>query len=170
MQVDDRILSMPRDSKEAPRSPCVISNVLDIFGDRWTLLVIRDLFFFGKHEYKEFLNSPESIATNILSQRLKRLKSAGIIDEISHPSNKTRKLYYLTQSGKDLLPILLEMVRWGGVHLPPTEMMKPLYKRVSEAPESLMTEILHQLTDWEKRNLRAGMRSFSITEQIDYTH
>lgn len=95
------------------RSPCVIGNVLDVFGDRWTLLLIRDLLFSGKHEYKEFLASPEKIATNILADRLKRLAACGIIDEVSHPSNKSRKLYYLTTRGKDLLPMLVEMIRWG---------------------------------------------------------
>jgi DNA-binding HxlR family transcriptional regulator len=136
------------------RSPCVIGNVLDIFGDRWTLLLIRDLLFFGKHEYKEFLGSPEGIATNILADRLKRLAAGGIIADVLHPSNKTRKLYYLTDRGKDLLPLLVEMIRWGEKHLPCREEMKPLFDRIkSTDPELLKKQVLEALDTWESEHL-----------------
>src|SRR6185369_164201 len=108
---------------------CVISNSLDIFGDKWTLLVVRDLFFFNKHEYREFLSSPEAIATNILADRLKRLLTAGIIAEQVHPENRSRKLYYLTAKGKGLLPILVEMAKWGAKYFRDLPAMQPLYKR-----------------------------------------
>ncbi len=141
-------------SKDIPRSPCVFANVLDILGDRWTLLVIRDLLFFGKHEYKEFLSSPESIATNILSDRLKRLTAVGIIAEISHPTNKSRKLYYLTQKGKDLLPILGEIAMWGEKHLPCREEMKPLFERVKTlGPKEFKKRVLAAHEAWEAENL-----------------
>lgn len=140
-------------SSTAPRSPCVISNILDILGDKWTFLVIRDLLFFGKHEYKEFLASPESIATNILADRLKKLKNAQIIDEMTHPLNRSRKLYYLTDKGRDLLPILIEMIGWGEKHLPKSEMMKPLFKRVRKDPKAFRREVLSALDEWERENL-----------------
>ncbi len=140
---------MPNSSRDIPRSPCVIGNCLDIIGDRWTLLVVRDLLFFGKHEYKEFLASPESIATNILADRLKRLSEAGIIKEQLHPENRSRKLYYLTNQGKALLSILIEMIKWGEKFLPEVEMMKPLFKRIKTNPDLFKKEILNKLDQWE---------------------
>ena len=145
---------MTSKSKSSPRSPCAISNVLDIFGDKWTLLVVRDLIFHGKHEYKEFLSSPEGIATNILSDRLKRLLKAGVVEEIAHPENKSRKLYYLTKKGKALLPVLKEMLLWGEKFLPErTEVMKPVYARLASDGDSFGREILRQLRAWEKEYL-----------------
>jgi DNA-binding HxlR family transcriptional regulator len=144
-----------------PRSDCVISNVLEILGDRWTLLVIRDLFFFGKHEYKEFLASPEGIATNILAARLQKLLSAGIIEEIPHPDSKSRKLYYLTRRGKDLLPILIEMAKWGEMHLPDVEPMRPLFEQVRKDPRGFVKGILKELRDWEKKHLDVSRSTVS---------
>jgi DNA-binding HxlR family transcriptional regulator len=131
----------------------VLSNVLDVFGDKWTLLVVRDLFFFNKHEYKEFLNSPEAIATNILSDRLKRLAAWGIIDETIHPDNKSRKLYYLTPKGKELLPVLFEMARWGSKYFPDLKSMQAYYRRIEQDENKLKKVILDTIQKWEKRNL-----------------
>lgn len=136
------------------RSECVISNVLEILGDKWTLLVIRDLFFFNKHEFKEFLASPESIATNVLTDRLKRLMHYEIIAEIPHPQTRTRKLYYLTEKGKDLLPILGSMAEWGSKHLPDLEAMQPLYERLRSEPKKFRQEIHARINEWEKEHLR----------------
>lgn len=139
--------------KSTPRSPCAISNVLDIFGDKWTLLVVRDLAFYGKHEYKEFLASPEGIATNILANRLKRLLYLGIIKEIAHPDNRSRKLYYLTGAGKDLLPILKEMLLWGEKYLPETNVMKPIFERLRDDSDGFTREYLKKLETWERANI-----------------
>ena len=142
-------------TKSIQRSPCVVSNVLEIIGDRWTLLLVRDLLFFNKHEYKEFLASPESIATNILADRLKKLLNEGLVGEITHPENKSRKLYYLTSKGKDLMPILLEMVKWGAAYLPETKEMKVIFERVKNDPEQLKAQVLESLEQWEKQMLKA---------------
>jgi DNA-binding HxlR family transcriptional regulator len=142
-------------TKSIQRSPCVVSNVLEIIGDRWTLLLVRDLLFFNKHEYKEFLASPESIATNILADRLKKLLNEGLVGEIAHPENKSRKLYYLTSKGKDLMPILVEMVKWGAAYLPETKEMKLIFERVKNDPEQLKAQVLESLDQWEKQMLKA---------------
>jgi DNA-binding HxlR family transcriptional regulator len=136
-----------------PRSPCVFSNVLDILGDRWTLLIVRDLFFFDKHEYKEFLSSPEAIATNILASRLQKLVCVGIIDEMPHPENKSRKLYFLTERGKDLLPMLIEMAKWGEKHLTETEVMRPLFEVIRRDAAAFQRKVLRDLKNWEKAHL-----------------
>lgn len=95
------------------RSNCPISYALDFFGDKWSLLIIRDIALEQKRFYKDFQNSKEGIATNILSDRLKKLENNGIIRSAVYEKKKTQKEYFLTQKGKDLIPILLEMIVWS---------------------------------------------------------
>ena len=92
------------------RSQCPISTALDIFGDKWTLLVVRDLLFNEKKTYGEFLDSEEKIATNILADRLALLEMAGIISREKHPDSKLKILYKLTDKGIDLIPVLVEVI------------------------------------------------------------
>ncbi|MEM7104919.1 MAG: helix-turn-helix domain-containing protein [Bacteroidota bacterium] len=99
--------------KNIPRSDCPISFALDFVGDKWSLLVIRDLALEGKRFYKEFLKSKEGIATNILSDRLKKLESAGIVTSKVYEKLKTQKEYALTQKGIDLVPVLVEIILWS---------------------------------------------------------
>ena len=98
------------------RSDCPINYALEYLGDKWTLLVIRDLVFEGKKFYKEFLNSKEGIATNILSDRLKRLEGVGIVESAVYEKQRTQKVYSLTQKGLDLIPLLLEAILWSSKH------------------------------------------------------
>ncbi len=95
------------------RSDCPISYALDFFGDKWTFLIIRDLVFDGKIFYSDFLNSKEGIATNILSDRLKKLESNGIIESRVYQKLKTKKEYSLTEKGKNLVPVLVELILWS---------------------------------------------------------
>lgn len=99
------------------RSPCPVANVLDLCGDKWTLLVVRDLAL-GKHRYGEFAQSPEGIPTNILAARLKKLEQAGIVDKRAYCEKPVRYEYSLTQKGRDLIPILNAMANWGHQHVP----------------------------------------------------
>ena len=94
------------------RSTCPIANVLDIMGDKWTLLVIRDLLM-GKKTYKEFTQSPEGIPTNILAERLKRLESAEIINKSKYQDRPVRYAYALTEKGLELEPAMWQLVKWG---------------------------------------------------------
>jgi DNA-binding HxlR family transcriptional regulator len=93
-----------------------VACVLDIVGDRWSLLVIRDLMR-GKRRYAEFLASPEGIPTNILAERLKRLKKAGVIASCRYSHHPPRVEYSLTEKGEDLRPIMRAMVDWGVRHV-----------------------------------------------------
>jgi len=97
----------------AKRSNCPIGMTLDVIGDRWTLLVIRDLLFANKQTYKELSDLPEHIATNILADRLDRLEEAHIVMKCPDPRDGRKYIYTLTQKGIDLLPMLIEMIRWG---------------------------------------------------------
>ena len=101
-----------RHARAPKRSPCPVAFSLDIFGDRWTLLIIRDLFF-GRTRFKEFAASPEKIPTNILSDRLERLLARGIIEQVPAADGTKRMAYRLTKKGKALGPILRAMRDWG---------------------------------------------------------
>ncbi len=94
------------------RSPCPVSCALDLFGDRWTLLIIRDLFL-GRSRFKDFTASPEGIPTNILSDRLERLLEAGIVQQIPVADGSKRMAYELTEKGSDLRRVLISMRNWG---------------------------------------------------------
>jgi DNA-binding HxlR family transcriptional regulator len=98
---------------------CPVACSLDLVGDRWTLLVIRDLFS-GKRRYGEFLASAERIPTNILAERLKRLESAGLVASTRYSEHPPRFEYHLTNSGRTLLPILDALASWGETQFPGT--------------------------------------------------
>lgn len=102
---------MMADTKK--RSDCPISSSLDIWGDKWSLLIVRDLIFSMQCTYGDFLKSEEKIATNILATRLQMLESNGIITKLDHPTSKAKVLYQLTQKGIDLLPIMAEIHLWA---------------------------------------------------------
>lgn len=95
------------------RSDCPISTALDIIGDKWSLLIIRDMVFKGKNTYGGFLEAGEHIATNVLADRLAILEWGGIITKGKHPDSKAKILYSLTQKGIDLIPLLVEIIAWS---------------------------------------------------------
>lgn len=95
-----------------PRSCCPVACTLDVLGDKWTLLVVRDLFL-GRQHFKEFAASPEGIATNILSERLTRLVEVGIVERFPSPDQPGRDAYRLTPKGKTLAPVVKAIVKWG---------------------------------------------------------
>ena len=102
--------------KIAMRSDCPISCTLDILGDKWSLLVMRDLLFFEKTSFGEFLLSDEKIARNILADRLEDLLEKGFIVKEVSPANKSKFLYYPTQKGIDLVPLLFQLADWSKKH------------------------------------------------------
>jgi DNA-binding HxlR family transcriptional regulator len=102
------------------RSGCVINLMVEIFGDPWSLLVMRDIIFMNRRHFRELLtNSPEGIASNILADRLQRLVQQGIVVKSQDASHKQKAIYSLTEKGIGLLPLLMEMVSWGQTYLPP---------------------------------------------------
>ncbi len=104
------------EEKTWKRSPCPVACALDILGDKWTLLVIRDLFR-GRTMYSEFQSGPENIPTNILAARLKRLEKAGIVEKKQYQQRPPRYSYHLSGKGKDLGPVLKSLVTWSNKHL-----------------------------------------------------
>jgi DNA-binding HxlR family transcriptional regulator len=109
------------------RSVCPITNGLDIFGDKWTLLIIRDLML-GKCRYQDLISSPEGIASNILADRLKKMESIGLVTRRAYKHKPVRYEYFLTEKGKDLGPVLEAIVKWGKRHYPGT-IIFPKFKR-----------------------------------------
>ena len=101
------------------RSPCAVACSLDLVGDKWSLLVVRDLLR-GNSTYKELQNSPEGIPTNILADRLRRLEEAGLITKDVYQEHPVRYAYRLTEKGKELREVLGAFVRWGKKHIPGT--------------------------------------------------
>ena len=113
MQVILKINFMNKSNK---RSDCPVSCSLDIWGDKWSLLIIRDLMFAKECTYGDFLKSAEGIATNILAARLLALEENKLIEKLAHPDSKAKVLYKLTRKGIDLLPIMIEINLWAEKH------------------------------------------------------
>jgi len=110
------------------RTPCPIAASLDLLGDRWTLLVVRDALLFGKTKFAEFLASGEGISTNLLTERLTRLEDAGILERRLYQRRPSRYEYLPTARGRDLVPVLAAMVRWANRHIPGTHTPPPHLK------------------------------------------
>ena len=109
----DSVFPVPGKPKEKRRSGCPVSVSLEILGDRWSLLIIRDLMVRGLRTFKELRSSGEGIATNILAARLKRLEATGIITAKAEETDARRVNYRLTEKGIQLAPVLLELLLWG---------------------------------------------------------
>ena len=131
---------MPRQPKAKRRSGCPVSVSLEMIGDRWSLLIIRDLMVRGYHTFKEFEGSGEGIATNILSDRLRRLKSTGIIATDVDGSDRRKVNYRLTERGIDLAPALLELLIWGARH-EKTEASCAAIEKMAAHREALLNEV-----------------------------
>lgn len=129
---------MPLPTCPGARSDCPIANTLDVLGDKWTLLVVRDLLLMGKRRFGELLASPEGIPTNILTERLRRLEDCGIVVKV--PYSPRRFEYHLTTKGTDLLPILRAMADWARRYIPgipptPPELVEYAKEAIRRAAE-----------------------------------
>jgi DNA-binding HxlR family transcriptional regulator len=100
-------------NRQQRRSSCPINASLEVLGDRWSLLIVRDMLFGGARTYKDFQASDESIATNVLADRLTKLQDAGIITSERNPEDGRSHIYRLTPKGIDLVPVLMELSAWG---------------------------------------------------------
>jgi DNA-binding HxlR family transcriptional regulator len=129
------------------RSDCPISYALDIFGDKWSLLIIRDLIFVGKKTYGEFISSEEKISTNILADRLETLECAGLIKSRRDKEKKSRIIYSLTDKGIDLLPAILETIRWSAAYDKKTAAPPSFVERIKNDREALIQELRMSLKD-----------------------
>ena len=127
------------------RSDCPISCSLDIWGDKWSLLIIRDLMFSKKCRYSDFLKSEEGIATNILATRLQALEENKIIEKSDEPDSKSKGYYKLTQMGIDLLPILIEIDLWSEKYFPIPDDIKTILIEVKKNKEGFTSKTIEEL-------------------------
>jgi len=121
------------------RSGCHLNASIEMLGDRWSLLIIRDMMLRGSRTFKEFLGSYERIASNILADRLRRLKSYGIITTRPDPADGRKLFYLLTPKGLDLAPVLTEMVLWAGAHEPTDN--EPLVSEMRKDKQAFLERI-----------------------------
>jgi DNA-binding HxlR family transcriptional regulator len=121
------------------RSGCPLNASVEMLGDRWSLLILRDMMLRGYQSFNEFLRSDEKIATNILSDRLRRLESYGIITSEQDPADGRKMIYTLTAKGIDLAPVLTEMVLWAARHEETGN--QPLVRRMQTSKEQLLAEV-----------------------------
>ena len=127
------------------RSHCPINFTLEHFGDKWSFLIIRDLMFKGKRHYNEFLEAGENVSTSVLGDRLRKLEAHGIISKEKDSVKKSRIRYSLTKKGIDLLPILIEMIIWGGEKDRLTESPEEFMDQAAQNKEALINRIREKL-------------------------
>ena len=136
------------------RTGCPVACALDIIGDHWTLLIIRNLMFLGIHEYKDMLKTEEQISSSILTNRLNKLEREGLVASIAHPDSQRRKLYYLTPMGKSLIHMMTELVIWANGHLEDSVKIPQEKKMLIESdPKKLIELTLTELEKWEQEYL-----------------
>jgi len=134
---------MRKNSQGRPlrRSDCPISYALDFVGDKWTLIVLRDLIFTRKRHFQEFLDSHEKIASNILASRLKLLENAGLVTREADPAHARRVIYAPTGKALDLLPVMLELLLWGTKYHAKANAPSQFVRRAAADREGLVAEL-----------------------------
>lgn len=129
------------------RSGCPINLTLEVVGDKWSLLIIRDMIFGNRRHFREMLKSEEGISSNILADRLKKLVEEGIITRADDPSHKQKTVYSLTEKGIELLPILAQMAVWGRKYLPVTEELSIRAQLLEEGGPPMWAELMAELRE-----------------------
>ncbi len=133
--------------KKAPRSKCSINLALEVFGDKWTLLIIRDIMLGGKRHFREFLQSDEHISSNILTNRLNKLEKQGVLAKERDPSHKQKYIYSLTRKGIDLLPVLISMAEWSLKHESVDEIASRHTQMIINGGEELTRRYMQELEE-----------------------
>lgn len=131
--------------KQKLRSDCPVSCSLDVWGDKWSLLIIRDLMIAKQCTYGDFLKSKEKIATNILATRLQMLEENGMINKAEHPDSKTKVLYSLTQKGIDLLPLMIEINLWADKYFDLAPERKVMLKEIRKDKDAFIKSQMKEL-------------------------
>ena len=132
-------------NKAKKRSDCPVSCSLDIWGDKWSLLIVRDLMFAKECTYGDFLKSAEGIATNILASRLETLEENKIIEKLDHPDSKAKVLYRLTRKGIDLLPMMIEINLWAEKYFTIPDDRKAMLKEVKKDKAGFIKKMAKEL-------------------------
>ena len=139
---------------ERGRSACAINLTLEVVGDKWSLLIIRDIIFGNRRHYRELLTkSDEGISSNILADRLKTLVEQGILTRTDDPTHKQKAIYSLTEKGIELVPVIAQMAYWGRRHLPVSEELSIRAQVMEEGGTKLVSDMMDEL-----RELHLGVK------------
>lgn len=135
------------------RSTCPINYSVEIFGDKWMLLILRDIMFNGKNSFLEFRASNEKISSAVLTEKLNMLLSEGIVSKVTSPKNASKFLYLITDKGIELVPVMVEFLHWGSAYNPDGG-PKPLLDRIKQNKKKVITEL--------QDKLRSDRRSYGL--------
>jgi DNA-binding HxlR family transcriptional regulator len=150
--------------QEAHRSGCPINLTLEVLGDRWSLIVIRDIIFGDRRRYRELLTrSEEGIASNVLADRLKRLLAAGLLTKADDPRHRQSAIYSLTEPAIQLVPLLAQMGAWGRRHTPASEALSIRAQLLEEGGPDMWEELMAEL---RAHHLSAKVGSCSVLERL----
>ena len=127
------------------RSKCPMNHAIEILGDQWTLLVVRDMVFRDKRTFSELAEMPEKIATNMLADRLKRLEDAEIIRKQRDPNDGRSHIYSLTDHGRGLIPVLLELMVWSRDHTSDVDVTKSLTNTIKQDRKAAIAEVTRRM-------------------------
>ena len=131
--------------EEEHRSGCPINLSLEVFGDRWTLLILRDMVFGGKRHFRELMRSEEGIASNILSDRLKGLLAEGMLTKSPDPTHRQKVVYSLTEKAIALVPVFAALGAWGSRHLPASEALSVRARVLEEGGPEMQRRFMAEL-------------------------
>ncbi len=148
------------------RSGCAINLTLEAIGDKWSLLVIRDIIFGGKRHFRELLNSEEGISSNILADRLRALTEGGILTRADDPAHKQKVIYSLTEQGIELLPILAAMSAWGVRYMPVTAELGIRARLLTEGGPKLVARFMDELREEHLGVKKKSRRGPSVREEL----
>jgi DNA-binding HxlR family transcriptional regulator len=150
--------------KEAHRSGCPINLTLEVLGDRWSLIVIRDIIFGDRRRYRELLTrSEEGIASNVLADRLKRLLAAGLLTKADDPRHRQSAIYSLTDPAIQLVPLLAQMGAWGRRHTPASKELSIRAQLLEEGGPAMCEDLMAEL---RARHLGAKAKSYSVLQRL----
>jgi DNA-binding HxlR family transcriptional regulator len=147
---------------DAHRSGCPINLTLEVLGDKWSLLILRDIMFGRKRHFRELMRSEERISSNILADRLKRLVEQGLLTKADDPTHKQKAIYSLTEQGIELLPVLAQMAVWGRKYQPVSEELGIRAQLLDEGGPALWDEFMAELRE---AHLAAPARPRSKSER-----
>ena len=148
------------------RSGCPINLTLEVLGDKWSLLIIRDMIFGGKRHFRELMRSEEGISSNILADRLRMLVEEGIVTKADDPSHKQKAIYSLTEMGIALLPVFAQIGTWGREYLPVSEELSIRARLLEEGGPTMWNKFMSELSETHlgiaaNRRSKTGARSKS---------
>ncbi len=155
------------------RSGCPINLSLEVFGDKWTLLVLRDMMFGGKRHFRELLRSEEGISSNILADRLRRLVEEGMLTKSDDPTHKQKAIYSLTEKSIALVPVFAQLGAWGSRHLPVSEELSIRARVLAEGGPEMWEHFMEELREEHlgvpaDRRFESGGESVTATLQAAY--